>query len=175
MQKNFSYLLKIEDLTQNEQQYHLKASSSELALLKEILKVEEVKSFESDISLKMNFKEHRLDIKGIVKANLVLQSVISLENFEKEYEAPFAYYYDTALNYQEWHELNEDILFDAPDRIENGEIDLVQIAIEQLSLVMDDYPKMEGETFNGYSEFDETDEPQNRPFDALKKLKERKS
>lgn len=175
MQKNFSYPLKIEDLTQNEQQYHLQASSSELEFLKEILKVEEVKSFEADFGLKMNFREHRLDVKGIVKANLVLQSVISLENFEKEYEVPFSYCYDTALNYQQWHELSEDILFDVPDRIENGEIDLVQMAVEQLSLVMDDYPKMEGETFEGYSEFDENEDIQNNPFDVLEKLKERKS
>lgn len=174
MQKDFSYPLKVEDLTQNEQHYHLKASEAELGLLKEILKVEKVSSFEAEFSLKMNFKAHRLDIKGEVRAVLLLKSVLSLEFFEKKYVAPFEYYYDTALNYQEWQELNEDVLADAPDRIENGEIDLAQIAIEQLSLVMDDYPKMEGETFADYAEFDAQTDKENHPFDVLKNLKDRK-
>lgn len=175
MQKDFSYPLKIEDLTQNMQHYHIKASQKELGILKEILKVEDVYSFEADFDLKMNFKEHRLDIKGEVKALLVLESVISLVNFEKAYNVPFEYHYDTALNYQQWQELNEDILSDAPDRIENGQIDLVQIAIEQLSLAMDDYPKIEGETFQGYSEFDGQNDEENHPFGVLQKLKNQKA
>ena len=86
MQKDFSYILKTDDLSQNEQRYHLSADKSDLEVLKDILKVEDVKSFEADIALKMNHKLHRLDIKGEIRALLELKSVVSLENFEKEYK-----------------------------------------------------------------------------------------
>ena len=84
MQKDFSYTLKIEDLTQNTQRYHLIAKTKELDTLKTILKVEDVKSFVADFNLKLNHKLHRLDMKGEVKAILVLKSVIpSSHNIEK--------------------------------------------------------------------------------------------
>ena len=171
MQKDFSYPLKIDDLTQNEQSYHLCANKSELAELTTILKVENVKSFTADIYLKLNRKNHRLDIKGEVKALLELKSVISLENFEKQYVAPFEYYYDTALTYQDVKDIDTGINVDIPEIIENGQIDLGQIAIEQLALVIDDYPKKEGEKFEFISEFDEETTRVNHPFAVLEKLK----
>ncbi len=171
MQKDFSYKLKIEDLTQNTQHYHLKANKEELNVLKEILKVEDVKSFEADITLKKSHKTHRIDIKGEVDAVLILKSVISLENFDKEYIADFEYYYDTSMTYEDVKSLGAGIDDEIPEVVENGEIDLGQIAIEQLALVMDDYPRMDGEVFKFKSEFDEETTRATHPFAALEKLK----
>ena len=171
MQKDFSYTLKIDDLTQNEQSYHLNANADERNILKSVLKVEDVKSFKADIHLKMSYKTHRLDIKGRVTAVLELKSVISLENFEQEYDVPFEYYYDTSLTYQDLKEMDLGIYDDTPDIIENGQIDLAQIAIEQLALVLEDYPRKTGETFEFQSEFDETTTHEAHPFAVLKKLK----
>lgn len=171
MQKDFSYPLKIEDLSQKEMHYHLEADSSDLQTLQDILKVESVKSFSSDILLKFNHKNHRLDVKGEVKAVLELKSVISLENFEKEYLVPFEYYYDTSLSYQDLKDMELSIKDEGPEIIENGQIDLGQISIEQLALQMEDHPKMEGEKFEFCSEFDEETTTENNPFLVLKKLK----
>ncbi len=171
MQKDFSYILKTDDLSQNEQRYHLSADKSDFEVLKDILKVEDVKSFEADIALKMNHKLHRLDIKGEIRALLELKSVVSLENFEKEYVAPFEYYYDTLLTYQDVKDMDLGINDEAPEIIENGEIDLAQIAIEQLSLIMEDYPRIDGEVFAFQSEFDEETTKVSHPFAALAKLK----
>ena len=171
MQKDFSYPVKIEDLTQNEQHYFLKAGPKDLEVLKAILKVESVKLFEADITLKKTHKKHRIDIKGEVKALLELKSVISLENFDQKYVAPFEYYYDTTLTYEDLRQLDASINDEVPEIIENGQIDLGQIAIEQLALVMDDYPRQSGEEFEFQSEFDEKTTRENHPFAILEKLK----
>jgi len=171
MQKDFSYTLKIDDLTQNEQHYFLEANSDDLVVLKKILQVEKVRSFAADIFLKLNRKMHRLDIKGEVRATLLLKSVISLETFERTYTAPFSYWFDTSLTYRDIKEMDAGIDDDIPDIIENGQIDLAQISIEQLALILDDYPRQDGEIFEFQSEFDEETTKASHPFSALKKLK----
>ena len=171
MQKDFSYTLKIDDIKQNEQKYFIKADTEELKLLKDILKVEDVQSFAADIALKLSRKAHRLDLQGEVRADLILKSVISLENFSKTYIVPFSYRYDTSLTYADLKEMDAGINDDIPDIIENGQIDLVQVSLEQLALAMEDHPRKEGEIFEFQSEFDEETTLATHPFAALKKLK----
>ncbi|MBQ8870750.1 MAG: DUF177 domain-containing protein [Alphaproteobacteria bacterium] len=171
MQKDFSYPLNIDDLNQQEQHHKLKADGEELNILKDILQVENVKSFEADIYLKLNLKMHKLDIWGKVKSDLVLKSVVSLENFEKTYEVDFQYYYDTKATYKDIKEMEPSIYDDVPDVVENGKIDLVNIAIEQLALELDDYPRKDGESFEFVSEFDEETTKMANPFAVLEKLK----
>ena len=120
----------------------------------------------------MNRKEHRLDVWGKVRAELELQSVISLENFYRVYEPEFEMVFDTMMSYREQKELiDEDISADVPDIVENGKIDLAQIAVEQVALVMEDYPRREGEVFEFVSEFDEETTRAQNPFNVLAKLK----
>lgn len=173
MQKDFSYILKIEDLTQSAHHYALKADKKELEALKEILKVENVQFFEADIDLKLNRKAHLLDMSGNVKSMLELKSVISLENFIKEYDVPFSYRFDTSLTYEDVKDMDFGINDEVPEIIENGQIDLAQIAIEQLALAMEDYPRMEGEKFEFQSEFDEETTRAMHPFAVLEKLKKK--
>lgn len=171
MQKDFSYPLKIDELNQQEQHYHLVADESQRKTLQEILQVESVKSFVADISLKLNLKQHLLNVWGVVNAELELKSVVSLENFSKKYSAPFELKYDTKATYKEIREMDADIDDDVPDIIINGQINLADISIEQLALVMEDYPRREGETFDFVPEFDVEEPRMNNPFAALEKLK----
>lgn len=171
MQKDFSYTLNIDDLKQTEQRYDIKADFDNLNVIKEILQIEDVKSFEAHVCLKLSRKQHRLDIKGEVKADVVLKSVITLENFEKTYVVPFSLWYDTDLTYQDLQDMDFSVFDDAPDIIENNQIDLVQICLEHLSLALDDYPRKEGEAFNFRSEFDEQTTKAAHPFAALQALK----
>ena len=85
MQNLFSYPLVVDELTASEKKYHLEANGEERAYLKDVLKVEGVKSFAADIRVKYNKKEHLLNVWGTAEAELELQSVISLENFYKTY------------------------------------------------------------------------------------------
>lgn len=171
MQKDFSYILKIEDLAQSEQHYTLKADKQDCRVLQDILQVEDVKAFEANITLKLNRKAHRLDLRGEVRATLELKSVVSLENFTKEYVVPFSYWFDTSLTYEEIKDMDLGINDEIPDIVENGQIDLAQICIEQLALAMEDYPRQDGEEFEFQSEFDDETTKAAHPFAVLNKLK----
>ncbi len=171
MQNLFSYPIVVDELTASEKKYHLEANNQDLDYLKEVLKVENVKSFSADMRLKYNKKEHRLNVWGSVNAELELQSVISLENFYKTYNPEFAVVYDTKATLKDIKELEIAFDEDEPDIIPDGKLDLGQVAIEQVALVMEDNPRKEGEVFCFESEFDEADTEALNPFNVLKKLK----
>ena len=170
MQKNFSYPLIVEDIASSEKQYHLEATPSELSELAEILQIPSVKSFIANISTKLHKKEHMLHVWGEVTAELELQSVISLEYFTKTYHPEFKLVYDTKATLNTSKEEELDFAEEMPDIVIDGQIDLGQIAIEQVALEMEDYPRKDGEVFRWQSEFD-TDEIKNNPFQILEKLK----
>ena len=98
-------------------------------------------------------------------------SVISLENFVKTYEPEFEIIFDTELTPKELQEMDFEFEDDVPDVIINGEIDLAEIAMEQIALVIDDFPRREGEVFEFKSEFDEETTQKANPFAVLAKLK----
>lgn len=169
MQKEFSYPLKIEDISQGEQSYKLSANKEQLATLKEILQVPAVNSFSADICLNFQKKRGLLEVCGEVRADLGLISVISLELFNKEYTAAFKLVYDTNATYEDIYGEDDDIKDDVPDIVLDGKIDLGDIAIEQIALIMEDHPRKEGEAFEAVIE--DVGPVKNNPFAALAKLK----
>lgn len=169
MQREFSYPLKIEELGQGEQRYNLRADENQLEWLKDVLQVSAVNSFIADMKLNFQKKKGILNIAGHISANLGLISVISLEEFKKDYNADFSVIYDTNAKYEDIYQDDEDIELDVPDIVIDGKIDLGDIAIEQLALVLEDYPRQEGEEFK---EIIEDNEPvKHNPFAVLEKLK----
>ncbi len=171
MQKKFSYPLKIEDLDQNEHKFDINADKNELVDIREILKVESVKYFNAEIYLKRHNKQNLLSLWGIVRTDIELKSVISLNNFLRYYEIPFELKFDTKATYKDIAEMNADIDADVPDIIENGTIDLADIALEQVALNLDDYPRAEGEVFDCTKYADFTEDERENPFAVLAKLK----
>ncbi len=169
MQKDFSYPLKIEDINQGEQTYQLRANKAQLETLREILQIPAVNYFEADIKLTFQKKKGILDVSGEVRAGLTLISVISLDEFKRDYKNDFTVTYDTNATYEQIREIDEDIEDDVPDIVIDGKIDLGNIAIEQLALVMEDHPRKEGEEFTSFIE-DDTPVKEN-PFAVLSKLK----
>lgn len=109
MQNFFSYPIVVDELSQFEKKYTLKASAKELVYLAEVLKVPSVRSFDAEIMLKLKHKEHRLDVWGRVRAELELQSVVSLENFFRVYEPEFALVFDTLMTYREQKALLDEL------------------------------------------------------------------
>lgn len=170
MQKNFSYLLEVEDISPAEKEYTINASPAELEQITAILKVPEVKSFAADIFVRRRNKSTLIDVRGSVKARITRQSVISLEYFDKTYQVDFSLQFDTALNEVQVRELEESGAENIPDVVMGGRIDLCQLALEQIALNLEDYPRREGEHFTFVSEFDDDDKPEN-PFKILEKLK----
>ena len=171
MQKKFSYPLKIDELNQNQYKFEINADQDELADIATILKVEEAKRFAAEIYIKRNIKEHILKVWGTIKAQLLIKSVISLENFLQEYDVPFTLTYDTVATYQDIRDMEAGINDEVPDIIENGEINLADITLEQIALNMDDYPRAKGEVFDFNRYIAREKIKEENPFAVLQKLK----
>ncbi len=169
MQKEFSYPLKIEELGQGTQSYTLSADKDQLKYLAEIFKVPAVNSFKTTMKLIFQKKQSKLDVIGHLEANLKLRSVISLTEFDKEYQTDFKLTFDTNAKYEDIYDNDEDINLDVPDIVIDGKIDLGDIAIEQLALILEDHPRMEGESFNAVIE--DNSPIRHNPFTVLEKLK----
>ena len=171
MQNLFSYPLKLEDMSSSTQKYELKASAEELEYITEVMKVPAVKSFSAEIIVKLYKKEHLVEVKGVVDADVEQISVISLENFVKPYHNEFSLKYDTKMTPKDLKEIDFEYDDELLDILDNGQIDLAAIAMEHLALVLDDFPRKDGEEFSFVSEFDEETTEANNPFAVLKKLK----
>lgn len=171
MQNLFSYPLTLDDLGSGTKSYHIKATPIQLKFIAEVLKVEKIETFEAQITLNFNHKAHRIDVKGIVNADVEQTSVISLEKFIKHYSPEFEIVFDTELTAAQLREMDFEFEDEVPDILENGQLDLAAIAMEQLALTLDDFPRKDGEIFSFVSEFDEDDAPKENPFAVLAKLK----
>jgi len=171
MQKNFSHILSVDDISNSEKLYKINANNQELELIAEILKVPEVKDFKADIYVKHQNKNTIIDVWGRVASLITRQSVISLEYFNKKYVSEFSLQFDTKLTENQVRELEEEGVENIPDVVVGGKIDLCQIAIEQIALELEDYPRKKGEVFSFSSEFSEEDDKRENPFKILEKLK----
>ena len=171
MQKKFSYPIKIDELKQNEYAFVLQAAADELVDICTVLQVEKVHYFKAEMKLRYNQREHILKVWGNVAAELELKSVISLENFLQKYDIPFELFFDTKATYRDICEIGSDINVDVPDIAENGEINLADIAMEQVALQIDDYPRAEGEVFEYQGKINDERENRENPFAVLQKLK----
>ncbi len=171
MQKDFSYPLTVSDISSAEKKYTINANIEECAALAEILKVPAIKKFAADVYTKMKNKSSLLEVWGSVDAVVTCQSVISLDFFDKAYHSEFSRVFDIKATPQMQKEMEEELGDDTPDIIFNNQIDLVQIASEQLALDLEDYPRKEGEIFNFKSEFSDEEDNKKNPFKILEKLK----
>ena len=171
MQKDFSYPLRIDDISTAEKEYKIKANIAQLKEITQIFKVQDVKEFYADIYTRRHNKSSLIDVWGNVKALITRQSVISLEYFDKEYKTDFTLQFDINLTENQVRVLEEEGIQNIPDVVQGGVIDLAHLAMEQIALELEDYPRQEGEEFTFKSEFDSSDEQKNNPFQILAKLK----
>lgn len=170
MQKDFSYILSVSELPTAEQHYKLKAGKDDLKSLADILKVPDVTYFAAEMNLRYNRDKHLIEIDGHVKADLIRTSVISLEDFKEVHDFDFTSLFDTKATPESHKEEYDDWEDDAPEIVIGGKIDLVTVAVEQVALRMDDYPRKKGEVFEFKAEFSEP-APKHNPFEILSSLK----
>ena len=170
MQKEFSLSLIVEDLPQTEQRYKMLANPDNLRYVAKILQVPEVKFLQADFVVKNNYRNSILNVSGHIKTELSIQSVISLETFQQNYDFDFSTDFDTKATLDSQKSEDDDWNKEIPEIIIGGKIDLGDIAIEQIALRLDNYPRIVGETFDFKPEFDVNEKPDN-PFAALSKLK----
>lgn len=171
MQKDFSYPLAVDDISTSEKEYKLNANTEQLKQIAEILKVPEVKKFQANVYTRRHNKSSLIDVWGHTWALITRQSVISLDDFDKDYEAEFTLQFDTNLTDNQVRTMEEEGVTDIPDVVMNGKIDLCHLAMEQIALELEDYPRQEGEEFIFESEFDIQNDTKTNPFNVLEKLK----
>ena len=171
MQNLFSYPLRIDDMGNGTKTYSLKANKEQLKYITDTLKLEDVLKFEAKIDVLFKRKLHKIDVSGKVCAEVEHTSVVSLDKFVKNYSTDFAMQFDTEITQEQIKDLDLEFDDDVPDPVENGQIDLADIAMEQLALVLEDFPRKDGEVFEFESEFDEETTQKANPFAALAKLK----
>ena len=169
MQKDFSYPLLVADLPNVENSYKLEADKENLEYIKDLLEVEKVNSFSAEVHVKYNYKTGKIKVWGKVDSQLELMSVVSLEKFAKKYHPEFEITFDTKADYQEFDGKEFGLDDEVFDEVIGGKIDIAEIAIEQLALVIEDYPRKDGEGFSFESEFTEEEKP--NPFAVLSNLK----
>lgn len=169
MQKYFSYEVIVSTLTTKENDYEVRADKENLKYLKDLLDVEEVVSFDSKMSLKSDKNKNILTVSGIVNCEVILKSVVSLENFSQKYNLAFEVKYDLSANPNDFDGVEFDGSDEILDVVVDGKIDLADIAIEQVVLSIDENPRIEGEVFEFLPEFEVDEKP--NPFKVLEKLK----
>ncbi len=172
MQSKFSYPLKLEDISSTSKEYHLQTSPKELSYISKELKLPGVKSFEALINVKLNKAEHQVLLDGHIIAMVEHISVISLKRFNRPYKINFSLVFDTQMTYAMQRELEDfnDINAEIPEIIENGKIDLAAVAMEQLAVELDDFPRMKGEKFDFKPDFNPEDDKPESPFAILKNV-----
>ncbi len=170
MQKEFSLPLIVEDLPQTEKHYKMTATAENLQYVAKILQIPEANFLEATFVVKNNHRSSILNVSGHIKAKLTMQSVISLENFQQDFDFDFSTDFDTKATLDSQKEDEDDWDKEIPEIVIDGKIDLGDIAIEQIALKLDNYPRISGETFSFKPDFDVNEKPDN-PFAALSKLK----
>lgn len=173
MQNKFSYPLKLEDMGSSFKHYDFQADAEELKLAADILQIPALLSFDVRVDVKFNKSEHMVILKGHINALAEQTSVVSLKTFKRRYKIDFERFFDSQLTLAQQRELEdfEDINADIPDVMVDGKIDLKEIALEELALNLEDFPRQKGEEFIFNPDFDIDEDKPNNPFEVLKKLK----
>jgi len=174
MKKDFSYPIPVDMIAQKEKRYSIEASVEDNKSIAEILMVPAVNHFSAKYVVKGYKKSTLIEVSGEYSAKIMQNCIITLEDFEKEYSGEFSVMYDSKLKVKTKDDEECDIAeLDSPEVVYGNEIDLVHVALEQIALALDDYPRKEGAKYNFKPEFTEDDLAKERknPFDILASLK----
>jgi uncharacterized metal-binding protein YceD (DUF177 family) len=138
----------------------LKAEPEELQALAKRMKVPAIHALSAEIRA-TPWRGGGIKLEGHITADLEQVSVISLEPFRETVSVPLTRYFLPAGAVAE----NADE--DDADPIENGWIDLGEVASETLALDLDPYPRKPGEAFSEHIEDDGAAEKAPSPFAIL--------
>jgi uncharacterized metal-binding protein YceD (DUF177 family) len=182
----FSFVVEIDRLPSAGGQYDIAANAEALARVAQSLEVAEVKALTAQFSVKTG-AGGIVHVKGTVHAELVQTCVVTLVPvpavIDEAVEASFITVERAARNKKKAKDDEEELVIgldaeDPPEIAEDGRIDLGELAVTQVALVLDPYPRAPGVSFNpaqwpgsaggkGLA----PDEAAPGPFAALAKLK----
>jgi uncharacterized metal-binding protein YceD (DUF177 family) len=152
----------------------IEANEDERAALAKRLNIVGIKSFEADLTLLR--AGDVVGVTGKLKATVVQNCVVTLEDFTSKVEEEIqSYYIEAAKASRHTPKTEEEISLEdehSPEPIPaNGAIDLGEIAAQYLSLSLDPYPRKPGAEFKPPS--GDGDEKRN-PFAVLAEFRNKK-
>lgn len=143
---------------------HLEPDAAERAKIAKSLDLASLDAFDADIRLEPS-GHSGWRVSGRVRADAVQTCGLTLEPLPIHIDARFSISLAEAVE-TESDEIDVTLDDDAPDLIEDGQVDLGQYAVEQLALKLDPFPRKPG------AEFVQPEEPAEiSPFAVLKALR----
>ena len=177
----FSYTVEIDRIPASGGHYAVTASPEQRASVARRLDVLEVRALTAQFALKLGAGDIAR-VTGKVHAEIVQACVVTLAPvpavIDEEIEAAFVRPERPDRKKPKDAEEEEVVGLDAddpPEVAEEGRIDLAELAVTQVALVLDPYPRAPGVTFDpaaaGLKASEEADPEPAGPFAALAKLK----
>ncbi|OPZ79336.1 MAG: hypothetical protein BWY78_00107 [Alphaproteobacteria bacterium ADurb.Bin438] len=164
MKNEFTHVIDLRQVKPQGCEYKLNASKKQLESLAIRFKLPKIEYLRANLEM-MPENKHDFTLMGEVEAKVTLTCGITLENFDKVIKGKFSEIFTTK-------KLNEDNLdFDMDDdivtEVKDGMVDIAEVVAEQLSLLIPDFPRKEGVSF----EFKDEEIQESNPFSVLKNLK----
>ena len=182
----YSFVVEIDRLPSAGGQYDIAANAEALVRVAQSLEVAEVKSLRAQFAVKTG-AGGIVHVKGAVHAELTQTCVVTLVPvpavIDEEVEASFITVERAARNKKKAKDDEEELVIsldaeDPPDIAEDGRIDLGELAVTQVALVLDPYPRAPGVSFDAArwpgsagGKDSAPEEGASGPFAALAKLK----
>lgn len=168
MQPEFSYIIKLDEIGNQESNYAIKANAKECQALAERLKIKEIKYFNVKASL-IKHSSHLVKVKGSFEAEVVQTSVISLEDFSSLISESFSTSF--SKRFESRQVVDIDLEEDDIEILEHNQIDIGELATEYLALALPNFPRQEGEVFSYSNKEQDIENKEKNPFAVLKNLK----
>lgn len=160
-----SRVLPASDIPPGGRTVRIEASAEERKAVAKTLGLPAIASLTANFTAKPSGRD-RIAVTGRVRADVTQLCVISAEPLEAhvEEEVELSFSPDGVA----FDDMSPDIADDAPDLMENEQIDLGVVAVEFLSLGLEPYPRKPGAVFAPEPIADET----RNPFSVLRDLKQ---
>lgn len=183
MQVEFSRPLKIDHIDRKGNRESISANTDECAALARRFDIASVENLTAELSIKPMADKLTYEVTGTLTAIVTQNSIISgtpvTKDVTNDIEAWFINNekitsFSAAKKRLEDEDMEREVLNerDDPDPIENGIIDLGEVAAQFLGLALDDYPRTENES-DGAGDYIEatSEDTKPNPFAVLAKLK----
>lgn len=137
----FSRMIATDKVAARPLREQVSATEPECAQLAQRLGLLEIRRFEAEVTLRRILPGQVIKVNGHIRAAVVQACVISLEpvcaTVESDFEAFFEETTDKKRNFPDDEEQDTDIV----EPVENGQVNIGELAAQSLSLALDPYPR----------------------------------
>lgn len=184
MQVEFSRPLKIDHIDRKGNRESISANTDECAALARRFDIASIENLKADLIIKPLADKLTYEVSGTLTASVTQNSIISGMSITKDINNDIAAWFinnekitsfSAAKKRAEDEDMEREVLNerDDPEPIQNGAIDMGEIAAQFLGLALDDYPRTDNES-DGAGDYIEAtaEDTKPNPFAVLAKLKE---